>query len=99
MRLYANKSRRQDSVIAISLQSCEMLRSNASSSLRRWSKMMSEGLSWEQGTPLLPAHGRISCGACFKTPGAWGRTSRDEDGWLLENNPLAWGSRDPLTLV
>lgn len=55
-------------------------------------------------TPLttggyLPPHGRISCSTCFSGQAEWGRTSREEGGWILENNPCAWGSIDPRYLV
>ena len=52
------------------------------------------------GSHLLPAHGRISCGRCF--PGGdpvWGVSSVEVEGWRLENNPMAWGSRNPRVLV
>jgi len=54
----------------------------------------------KEGDPLLPAHGRISCGYCF--PGGkaeWGRSSAESAGWRLDNNPMAWGSRNPKILV
>ncbi|ORE97758.1 hypothetical protein [Aurantimonas sp. 22II-16-19i] len=47
----------------------------------------------------LPAHGRISCARCFAGQAEWGRTSIEENGWILENNPMAWGSSDPKILV
>src|SRR5262249_14280893 len=48
---------------------------------------------------LLPPHGRIACDHCFKEPVQWGRSSREVEGWLLENNPLAWGARNPRYLL
>lgn len=48
---------------------------------------------------LLPPHGRIACSACFADGALWGRSSRAEDGWLIENNPLAWGSRNPRIML
>lgn len=48
---------------------------------------------------LFPAHGRIECSDCFAGPTEWGRSSREDDGWLLENNPIAWGTRNPRTLL
>jgi hypothetical protein len=50
-------------------------------------------------TGLLPAHGRIACSACFRENAEWGHSTREGDGWLLENNPCAWGSRDPKVLM
>ena len=47
----------------------------------------------------LPAHGRISCARCFGGCAEWGRTSIEENGWVLENNPMAWGAADPEILV
>lgn len=48
---------------------------------------------------LLPQHGRIDCKLCFGENTQWGVSSIEEDGWLLENNPLAWGARNPRYLV
>lgn len=48
---------------------------------------------------ILPAHGRIDCARCFPGGAKWGITTVEEDGWILENNPLAWGARNPRYLV
>ncbi len=49
---------------------------------------------------LLPDHGKIACTRCF-TDGSptWGRSTINRAGWQLENNPLAWGGRDPEVMV
>ncbi|MEH2576516.1 hypothetical protein [Bradyrhizobium sp. AZCC 1708] len=47
----------------------------------------------------LPPHGRINCSRCFPGGAKWGNTSLEQDGWILENNPLAWGARNPRYLV
>lgn len=48
----------------------------------------------------LPAHGRMRCTACFPGSAEWGRTTIPAlDGWTLENNPCAWGSRNPRFLI
>lgn len=44
---------------------------------------------------LLLPHGPISCRLCFPA----GRDRVERDGWRLDNNPGAWGARDPLVLV
>lgn len=49
---------------------------------------------------LLPAHGRMTCTACFGEQVNWGRTrAKSGDGWTLDNNPCAWGSRNPRFLL
>ena len=49
---------------------------------------------------LMPPHGRISCRVCFKKHAVWGRSVASSlDGWTLENNPCAWGGRDPRNLL
>ena len=49
---------------------------------------------------LLPPHGRIPCTACFGGQATWGRSvAISDDGWTLDNNPCAWGSRDPRYLL
>lgn len=47
----------------------------------------------------LPTHGRIACARCFAGRADWGRSAIEENGWILENNPMAWGSSDPEILV
>lgn len=47
----------------------------------------------------LPPHGRINCSRCFPEGAKWGNTSTEQHGWILENNPLAWGARNPRYLV
>jgi hypothetical protein len=47
----------------------------------------------------LPSHGRIHCARCFPDGANWGITTLEQDGWLLENNPLAWGASNPRYLV
>ncbi|WP_316206314.1 MULTISPECIES: hypothetical protein [unclassified Bradyrhizobium] len=47
----------------------------------------------------LPPHGRINCSRCFPGSAKWGNTSIEQDGWILENNPLAWGATNPRYLV
>lgn len=48
----------------------------------------------------LPPHGRIACATCFGGCADWGRSiTASEDGWTLENNPCAWGSRNPRFMV
>jgi len=47
----------------------------------------------------LPSHGRISCTRCFSSSATWGATSIEQNGWILENNPLSWGSDNPRYLV
>ncbi|MGY3531174.1 hypothetical protein [Bradyrhizobium sp. USDA 4452] len=47
----------------------------------------------------LPSHGRISCTRCFPSGATWGATSIERNGWILENNPLSWGSNNPRYLV
>lgn len=47
-----------------------------------------------------PPHGRIKCGRCFPAGNAeWGKSVIKADGWLLENNPCAWGASDPIVLI
>jgi hypothetical protein len=48
---------------------------------------------------LLPAHGRVACSVCFPKDAQWGVSYLQQDGWLLENNPLACGARNPKTLL
>jgi hypothetical protein len=50
---------------------------------------------------LLPPHGRLSCSRCFPDQQAmWGVTTPPiASGWTIENNPCAWGSRNPRVLV
>ncbi|MBG1232573.1 hypothetical protein [Aestuariivirga litoralis] len=48
---------------------------------------------------VLPAHGKIACSRCFGACGTWGKSVIEQDGWLLENNPMAWGSTNPELLV
>jgi hypothetical protein len=49
---------------------------------------------------LLPAHGRIPCTACFGGQATWGKSvATSDDGWTLDNNPCAWGSRNPKYLL
>lgn len=47
----------------------------------------------------LPGHGREDCNRCFDGPVEWGETSRQFDGWRVINNPMSWGSRDPVNLI
>lgn len=47
----------------------------------------------------LPGHGREQCSRCFDGPTEWGRTCRQFDGWNLINNPMSWGSANPVNLV
>lgn len=47
----------------------------------------------------LPKHGRLACTKCFAGQAEWGRTSQNHGGWVLENNPMAWGSQNPRVLV
>ncbi|MEY9441695.1 hypothetical protein [Bradyrhizobium elkanii] len=47
----------------------------------------------------LPSHGRISCTRCFSSGATWGATYIEQNGWILENNPLSWGSDNPRYLV
>lgn len=44
---------------------------------------------------LVPPHGPIFCRLCF--PAGGDRVERD--GWRLDNNPGAWGGRDPQVLA
>src|SRR3954454_20463698 len=49
---------------------------------------------------LLPPHGRIPCSTCFGGQATWGKSvAASDDGWTLDNNPCAWGSRNPKYLV
>ncbi|MER9507207.1 hypothetical protein [Mesorhizobium sp. M0579] len=49
---------------------------------------------------LLPPHGRMKCEACFSNGAEWGTTSISAaDGWTLDNNPCAWGARNPRFLI
>jgi hypothetical protein len=48
---------------------------------------------------LLPPNGRVECNVCFSGDVQWGISIRQEDGWLLENNPLACGARNPRKLL
>lgn len=42
----------------------------------------------------------MACTACFSGVAVWGRTKiQSEDGWSLENNPCAWGAKDPRFLL
>ncbi len=51
-------------------------------------------------TAELPLHGRMACTACFDGNARWGRsTVSSGDGWTMENNPCAWGSRNPRNLL
>jgi hypothetical protein len=48
----------------------------------------------------LPQHGRIECNRCFDDREViWGRTIREQDGWRLVNNPMAWGGERADILV
>ena len=49
---------------------------------------------------MLPEHGRVSCNRCFEgKPVIWGKSSREANGWKIESNAGAWGSRNPTVLV
>lgn len=48
---------------------------------------------------LFPARGRVSCTTCFSSVPGWGTASIEADGWVLQHNPLAWGSRNPRILL
>jgi hypothetical protein len=49
---------------------------------------------------LLPEHGRVDCSRCFEgKPVVWGKTAREVNGWKIESNAGAWGSRNPVVLV
>ncbi|SHJ99811.1 hypothetical protein SAMN02745216_02673 [Desulfatibacillum alkenivorans DSM 16219] len=49
---------------------------------------------------LFPIHGKIKCSRCFEgAPVQWGKTFIESNGWTLENNPGAWGSRNPEILI
>lgn len=43
-------------------------------------------------------HGQIDCAVCFPPGTAWGAATAD-DGWQLERNPCAWGSRNAVVVV
>jgi hypothetical protein len=47
----------------------------------------------------LPSHGRLNCSRCFQHGAKWGFSSIEQDGWVLENNPMSWGAADPRYLV
>jgi len=47
----------------------------------------------------LPSHGRLKCSRCFQDGAKWGFSSIEQDGWVLENNPMSWGAADPRYLV
>ena len=47
----------------------------------------------------LPAAGRVSCTVCYNTPIHFDATSREEKGWRITANPLAWGSLRPRVLI
>jgi hypothetical protein len=48
---------------------------------------------------LLPLHGRTDCSACFAGKVEWGVSCLREHDWMLENNPLALGARNPKKLL
>ena len=49
---------------------------------------------------LFPPHGRMLCAACFDGHATWGKSvSSSDDGWTLDNNPCAWGARNPRVLL
>lgn len=49
---------------------------------------------------LLPPHGRMTCAACFDGQATWGiSVAPSDDGWTLDNNPCAWGARNPRFLL
>jgi hypothetical protein len=48
---------------------------------------------------LLPPHGRIDCSTCFSGNVVWGVSSLHEHDWMLENNPLALGARNPTKML
>jgi hypothetical protein len=48
---------------------------------------------------LLPPHGRVHCSTCFSGKVEWGVSSLHEHDWMLENNPLALGARNPIKLL
>ncbi len=47
----------------------------------------------------LPTAGRVPCTACYKAPTHFDATSREEKGWRITANPLAWGSPRPRVLI
>jgi hypothetical protein len=47
----------------------------------------------------LPLHGRINCSRCFPDGAKWGYSSIEQEGWVLDNNPMSWGATDPRFLV
>lgn len=50
--------------------------------------------------PLLPEHGKIQCARCFPNEKAtWGQSVLTKGSWQLENNPLAWGGRNPVVMI
>ena len=52
-------------------------------------------------TKKLPAHGRVDCTACFKGCGEvhFDETKREQNGWRITANPLAWGNTEPEIVV
>src|SRR3954452_4290200 len=47
----------------------------------------------------LPAHGRVSCSACYRGPVTFDTSKEEGDGWRITANPLAWGNVRPEILV
>ncbi|WP_028765324.1 hypothetical protein [Shewanella colwelliana] len=48
---------------------------------------------------MLPTHGKINCQDCFPSGAEWGKTSLQQDNWLIDNNPCSWGGQNPEVLV
>jgi len=41
----------------------------------------------------LPAHGRVSCNLCYSdAPVSFDQSRREQEGWRITANPLAWGN-------
>jgi hypothetical protein len=48
----------------------------------------------------LPPHGRVACARCFGHASVeFDQTRREDAGWRITNNPLAWGSTDAEVVV
>lgn len=48
---------------------------------------------------MIPPHGRINCSKCFNTECEWDKNNIEAEGYMLENNPCAWGSSNPQILI